>query len=66
MTENLIQAGNSNLVADQERLAGGQQIVSAPKKKTSWLHTILWMFSMMLLVNVAMAIAAYFLFFYKK
>jgi hypothetical protein len=37
-----------------------------PKKKASWLRTILWMLSMMLLVNVVMAIVAYFLFFADK
>lgn len=38
---------------------------SPQKKKASWLRTILWMLSMMLLANVAMAVVAYFLFFRK-
>ena len=37
-----------------------------PKKKVSWLRTILWMFSMALLGNLVMAIIAYFLFFADK
>lgn len=41
-----------------------QDIPAKPaKKKASWLRTILWVLSMMLLVNAAMAVVAYFLFF---
>jgi flagellar basal body-associated protein FliL len=36
------------------------------KKKASWLRTILWMLSMIMLVNLAMVIVAYFMFFYNK
>jgi len=41
------------------------RVGSPKKKKASWLRTILWMLSMVLLVNVVMAIIAYFLFFKK-
>lgn len=36
-----------------------EQTKPAGKKKPSWFHTIMWMVSMMLLVNVVMAIIAY-------
>jgi len=39
---------------------------TAGKKKASWLRTVLWMLSMVLLSNVVMAIIAYFLFFNDK
>ena len=45
---------------NQKNPAGNPQ-----KKKASWLRTILWMLSMMLLVNVVMAIIAYVLYRYK-
>ena len=38
---------------------------TAKIKKTSWLRTILWMLSMGLLVNVAMAALFYGLYYYK-
>ena len=45
---------------------GQQSQVATPKKrKASWTRTILWMVSMMLLVNVVMAIIAYILYRYK-
>jgi hypothetical protein len=43
-----------------------QQFPTVTKKKASWLHTILWMFSMVLLANIVMGILAYFLFFRNK
>jgi len=50
----------------ENKPAAAEQPATPPKKKPSWLHTILWMIGMMLLVNVAMAVVAYFLFFYGK
>jgi len=50
----------------------GDQVVvqesssAGKKRKPSWLRTILWMLSMIVLVNIAMAIVAYFLFFHNK
>jgi len=41
------------------------QTVIQKKKKVSWLHTMLWMLSMVLLANIVMGIVAYFLFFRK-
>lgn len=63
MTEYQAQAGSHELAENQ------QSPVANPQKKKagwSWLRTILWMLSMMLLVNAVMGIVAYFLFFYKK
>lgn len=48
-----------------EVLAGQAQPVAA-KKKASWWRTILWVLSMMLMVNVVMGVIAYFVFFYNK
>lgn len=61
MAEDQAQAAGSNAVADHGALSASPQ-----KKKPSWFRTILWMFSMMLLVNVVMGIIAYFLFFAHK
>jgi heme/copper-type cytochrome/quinol oxidase subunit 2 len=45
----------------------GQESASAGKKgKPSWLRTVLWMLSMIVLANIVMAIIAYFLFFHNK
>ena len=61
MTEEQAQAAN------REPMVEGQKnsAVTPLKKKASWLRTILWMLSMMLLVNVVMAIIAYVLYSYK-
>ena len=49
-------------------LVGNQKTpaVNPRKKKASWVRTILWMLSMMILANTIMAIIAYFLFFRNK
>jgi hypothetical protein len=47
-------------VANQDGRTGGPQ-----KKKASWSRTILWMLSMVILVNIFMTIIAYVLHFYK-
>ena len=49
----------------REVSADSAQIVPK-KKKASWVRTILWILSMMLLANLAMAIVAYFMFFHDK
>jgi len=36
------------------------------KKKPSWLRTVLWMLSMVVLANILMGGIAYFLFFHNK
>jgi len=48
-------------------LLSAQASSPVPKKikKTSWLHTILWMLSMVVLVNVLMAVLFYALNYYK-
>lgn len=61
MTEEQMQPDSQSAVAEQQN-----PVATKKKKKASWLRTILWMISMVLLVNVIMAIIAYFLFFYKK
>lgn len=61
MTEEQMQPDSQGAVAGQQN-----PVTTGKKKKASWLRTILWMISMMLLVNAIMAIIAYFLFFYKK
>jgi len=60
-------------MANQHMLSEmGDQVVvqesssAGKKRKPSWLRTILWMLSMIVLVNIAMAIVAYFLFFHNK
>jgi flagellar basal body-associated protein FliL len=50
------------------QLQAALEVATVPakrKKKACWLRTILWMLSMVLLVNAVMAVIAYFLFFYK-
>jgi heme/copper-type cytochrome/quinol oxidase subunit 2 len=61
MTEVQAQAESGGSLESQVNPLGNQK-----KKKASWLRTILWMLSMMLLVNAVLGIIAYFLFFYKK
>jgi hypothetical protein len=61
MTDEPANAEINNQVADKKN-----PVSSTAKKKPSWLHTILWMFSMLLLVNVVMGVIAYFLFFHNK
>jgi hypothetical protein len=60
-------------MADERMLSEmGDQVLmqesslAGKKRKPSWLRTILWMLSMILLANVVMAIVAYFLFFQHK
>lgn len=67
MTEEQVHAESHNSVGNQEKLAGDQKspVGSQKKKKASWARTILWMVSMMLLVNVIFAILAYFLYRFK-
>jgi len=67
MTEQQVQAANQDQPENRESPAG-DQISSTPprkKKKASWFRTILWMVSMMLLVNVIMAIIFYVLYHFK-
>ncbi len=61
MTEVQAQAESGGTLGSQVNTVGNQK-----KKKASWLRTILWMLSMILLVNAVLGIIAYFLFFYKK
>ena len=61
MNQQLMQAECNDLVINQKKPAAENK----PKRKASWLRTILWMISMILLVNVAMWTIAYFLFFRK-
>lgn len=61
MTEEQAQAESRAPIENQKNPVAPQQ-----KKKASWTNTILWMLSMMLLVNVIIAIIAYFMFFYNK
>ncbi len=61
MNQQLMQAECNDLVINQTKPAAENK----PKRKASWLLTILWMISMILLVNVAMWTIAYFLFFRK-
>ncbi len=58
MTEQNAQATFHDPALNQTMPAKNKQ-----KKKASWLRTILWMISMVLLANAIMAILAYFLFF---
>jgi hypothetical protein len=60
-------------MADERMLSelGDQVIVqesssAGKKRKPSWLRTILWMLSMIVLANIVVAIVAYFLFFQHK
>lgn len=55
------QAASHDPLGSQVKPVGNQK-----KKKASWLRTILWMLSMMMLVNVVIGIIAYFVLFYKK
>jgi cell division septal protein FtsQ len=61
MAEEQAQAESQNPLGNREKPAGNQK-----KRKASWVRTILWMLSMMLLANVVVGIIAYFLFFYKN
>jgi heme/copper-type cytochrome/quinol oxidase subunit 2 len=61
MTKELTHAESYDFVGNQTSPAENKN-----KKKVSWLHTILWMLSMVFLANVMMGIIAYFLFFYHK
>ena len=54
-------SGSPDPVGDMET-----PVVNPKKKKASWLRTILWMLSMIVLANMVMAILAYFLFFRNK
>jgi hypothetical protein len=67
MTEEQAQAESQIPLENQIKQIGDQKsLVGKPKKKkASWLRTILWMLSMMLLANVVVGIIAYFLFVYK-
>jgi len=60
MTEKQSQEESHDPVVDQKSI-----VANPRKKKASWLRTILWMLSMMLLVNVIMAVIAYILHRYK-
>ena len=60
MTEEQVFSINHDPVADREIPS-----VVYKKKKASWFRTILWMLSMMMLTNVAMAIIAYVLYSHK-
>lgn len=60
------------MTEDQARSAGcgpvesrESPLVTAKNKPASWLRTILWMLSMVLIVNVVLAIIAYGLYRYK-
>jgi len=52
-------------MSETEMQSASHNPALAPPKRKSWLRTILWMISMMLLVNVAMAIIAYVLYLNK-
>jgi len=67
MTEEQALAGNYGILAKQEKMAGNlKSLTGEPKrKKASWFRTILWILSMMLLTNVAMAILFYVLYHFK-
>jgi hypothetical protein len=67
MTEAQVQAEIYDPLLDQEKAVGEQKhpVVNPHKKKASWLRTILWMLSMVLLVNVIMAVIAYILHCYR-
>ncbi|MDX8400152.1 MAG: hypothetical protein R8K20_07875 [Gallionellaceae bacterium] len=45
--------------------AVSSQTKQPQKKKASWTYTILWMVSMMLLLNVSLALIVYILHYYK-
>jgi len=60
MTENRVQLTSLESAEEKKTPA-----VMHKKKKTSWLRTILWMVSMMLLVNIIMAAIGYLLIHYK-
>ena len=61
MTENQAQAASQDSMGDQKLSAGNtkEPVANPKKKKASWTRTILWMLSMVLLVNVFFAIVAY-------
>jgi len=68
MTEQHAQAGNTDSFANQNQPAGECNIppvVPKTKKKASWTRTILWMLSMIFLVNVFFVILAWILYHYK-
>jgi len=67
MMEEQASAVNYALLGSQAGEAINQvsQTMVPKKKKASWSRTILWMLSMVILVNVAMAIIAYVLHLYK-
>ena len=61
MTEKQAQAASHESIGNQ-KISDGNTIEPAAnpkKKKASWTRTILWMLSMVLLVNVFFAIVAY-------
>ena len=60
MSEQQVQQEQPGAAVIQQGQAGTK------KKKASWLRTVLWVISMMLLVNIVMAIIAYFLFFHNQ
>ena len=61
MTEELLQAEDFNIAIDHKN-----SVEQKKGKKASWLHTILWMLSMVVLANIGMSVIAYFLFFHNK
>ena len=67
MTEEQALAGNYGMLGGQEKVAGNQKSLAGgpKKKKASWVRTILWMLSMILLANVAMGILFYVLYHFK-
>lgn len=67
MTEEQALAGNYGILEKQEKMVGNPKgLTGGPKKKkASWVRTILWILSMMLLANVAMAILFYVLYHFK-
>ena len=60
LTVEQVQSADYDLLPAQASPSGVRKV-----KKPSWLHTILWMLSMVLLVNVAMAVLFYVLYYYK-
>ncbi len=67
MTDELAHAGSHGPVGNQEKQVGDQSGSGEKpkKKKASWTRTILWMLSMVVLVNVFFAVLAYILHNYK-
>lgn len=67
MMEEQASAVNYALLGSQAGEAANQdsRAVGPKKKNASWTRTILWMLSMVILVNVVMAIIAYVLHLYK-